>query len=510
MAIKKNLLVAFLVFAALLTSVFAEPITVEDVKVNLVNDNYMVLVTLANADNTTGVYDELSFEVQELGTSKNLGAVKVDSSQKVVTYNLEDVTDSFNLLKKGEAYRLIVSTSNNSMTETFFFGSVKDTTGLDLILEDVEVNGDELNDLDLLQVMNGETLNIKLRFSAQADFDDARIMAFVEGYEHSPIVANTEIFSVKDGTTYVKTLSIELPADMDSQKDYKLRIIGANDLSGLTLKEYTLYVDTQRHRVDVLDLVMTPSSGVEPGQNVIANVRLKNRGQQSQDSVKVSIAVPELNIVESSYVSNIDFDEVVTSDDMLVFVPEEAAAGQYEVLVSLSYDDGYTMTTEAFTMNILSPKLEAEKNLLVSFKDNVDLVAGEATTFEVVVANPNVDSKPISIVGLENAWSDVEVSPSLAMVKAGDSATFNVKVTPKSAVEGEKVVTLAVKEGANTISELTINTYVEGKTQVNFVNIALAVLLVIAIIILLSLVITIAKRRNEGNDDDMSSTEEYY
>jgi ATP-dependent Zn protease len=97
------------------------------------------------------------------------------------------------------------------------------------------------------------------------------------------------------------------------------------------------------------------------------------------------------------------------------------------------------------------------------------------------------------------------------MVQGGESKEFTIKVTPKDAIEGEKTLGLVVKEGSKSVSELTVNTYVEGKQQIDWINIALAVLLVIAIIILLSLVITIAKRKGEGSEgDDYSSTEEYY
>lgn len=509
MNIKKNLAVAFLIFATLIASVFAGPVNVEDVNIQEVNGDYMVVVTLNNVNTAAGETEELSFTIEELGTSKSLGYVTIESTSEVFTYNLRDLTDSYELLKKGSSYRLTVSTTTDNMTEAFLFGSEQNTEGLGLILEKVEVNNNELVDADLLQIMNGETLDVELRFSALESFDDARIMMFIDGYEHSTLVSSTEIFSVKEGTTYVKTLSLNLPSDMNSEKEYKLRIVGANDLSGITYKDYDVYVDTQRHRVDIIDLVMTPSSGVEPGQNIIANIRLKNRGQKSQDSVKVIIAIPELGIKESSYVSNLNSDEVVTSDDMLLFVPQDATAGQHEVIVTLSYDDGYTMSTQSFALNVLAPKVVVEENLLVSFNNNIDLVAGLEQTFEIVVANPNDESKPISIAAADNAWANVEVTPTLAMVKGGDSEVFTVTITPKSAVAGEKELALTVKEGANIISEVQVSTYVEGSDSINWVNVALAVLLVIAIIILLSLVITIAKRKN-GDDEEASSTEEYY
>jgi len=509
-AIKKTLLLTVLMLVTLVGSAFATPITVDNINIQEKEGDYVVLVTLANANVTSGKYDDLVFEISELGTSKNMGVVTVDSATKTFTYKLTEITDSYDSLKKGTSYTITAKTDSNSVYETFLFGKKKDTSGLDIVIENVKVNSEEITNNDVLSVLNGQNLKVDLRFTALGDFDDSRIRVFIEGYEHASLSEETEIFGVVKGKTYSKSIEITLPADMDNQKDYKLRITGANDLSGLLTKEYTLYVDTQRHRVDILDMITTPSSGVEPGQNVIANLRVKNRGQKSQDSVKVMVTIPELGISESSYVSNLNPEKVITSDDMLLFIPENAEAGEYEVIAKLAYDDGYTTSTETFRLNVLAPKIVKEKNLLVSFANNQDLVAGETRSFDVVIANPNDESKPISLSAIDNAWADVEITPSLAMVKAGDSQTFTVKVTPKTSVAGEKSLALLVKEGSKTISEVNVNTYVEGKDSIDLVQIALAVLLVIAIIILLSLVISSIRRRKEDNEEDMSSTEEYY
>jgi hypothetical protein len=512
MALKKNIIIVLLVIATLFSSVFASPIEVDNVNIQDDNGDYIVLVTLDDLNVTTGNCEELVFTIEELSTSKSFGLCDVDMSG-IHTYNLRDLTDSYDLLQKGNSYRLTVSTDENSITTPFLFGKKQETDGLGIIIDDVRANSIELFNNDVLQVMNGETLTIELRFTALENFDDARLKAEIDGYEHSTILDTTEIFSVIEGKTYVKTIQINLPDDMRSEKDYKLRIYGGNDLSGFTYKDYTVYVDTQRHRVDVIDMVMTPSSGVEPGQNIIANARIQNRGQKSQDSVKVDLTIPELNIVESSYVSNLNSQSVVTSEDMLLFVPESAQAGQYEAFVVLTYDNGYTQSQEEFTLNVLSPRTVEDKNLLVSYKENIELTADKESTFQIVVANPNDESKPISLVAVEDTWADVEITPSLSMIQSGDSKEFTVKITPKSAIEGEKSLGIVVKEGSKTITELTVDTYVEGSQdqKIDWVNIALAVLLVIAIIILLSLVISIAKRKGEkSTEDDYSSTEEYY
>lgn len=507
----KTVLAFILVAIFAIAGAQAAPITIEELKVQEDNGDYLALVTLANGA-TGDEFTELTISIDELGTThEEIIKVPLNTSRQTETFDLQEVVDNYDALKRGETYTLVVSTENSTDETSFLYKTQKDTQGLDVIIENVQVNSVNVADDDVLQVVNGENVNVELQLYAQENVEDARFRIFIEGYEHDTILASSEIFSVNEGNTYVKRLNVQLPSDMDSQDEYKLRIEGANDLSGLTYKEYSLYVDTQRHRVDILDLVMTPSSGVEPGQNVISNVRLKNRGQQSQDSVKVSVSVPELGITESSYVSNVNSDEVATSDDMLILVPESAEAGQYDAEVTLSYNDGYTSTVDTYTFNVLAPKEAEERNLLVSYNENIDLKADKTKTFDVVIANPNMEAKPISLAASDNAWAKVEVSPSLAMVAGGEDATFTVKVTPKSAVEGEKSLSLIVKEGTNVVDTLNVNTYVEGDSS-NLLNILLAVLIIIGIIILIALVVVIAKRRNETSDDvaEDFDSEEYY
>ena len=507
----KTVLAFILVAMFAIVGAQAAPINVTGLDVEDNNGNYMALVTLANGA-TGEEYTELSFEIDGQSTQGQVVKVPNNTSSQTEAYDLQEVLDNYDDLKRGETYTLGVSTEDNSSMETsFLFKTAKTTDGLPVIIEEVQVNSVEVADDDVLQVQNGENVQVELQLFAQQNIEDARFRIFIEGYEHDTILASSDIFSVKDGKTYVKTLDVQLPSDMDSQDEYKLRIEGANDLSGLTYKEYSLYVDTQRHRVDVLDLVTTPSSGVEPGQNVISNVRLKNRGQQSQDSVKATVSVPELGISESSYVSNLDTDEVATSDDILMLVPESAKAGQYEAKVELTYNDGYSTTVENYTFTVLAPKVAKEKNLLVSYNNNVELRADETTTFDVVIANPNQESKPISLAASDNAWANVEISPSLSMVSGGEDATYTVKVTPKSSVSGEKQLSFTVKEGTNVEETFSMNTYVEGQDS-NLANILLAVLIVIAIIILITLIVMIARKKNDTSEDfsEDFESEEYY
>lgn len=512
----KLLKIMAIMLVAMMTAVassFAAPsITVESVSISEDDGDYVAVVALANPDlgGAGEEFTRLSFSIDELGIADETQIIEVpeNTSRQLFQANLRDIISDYESLEQGETYTLTVTTEADTQGESisFLYGSQRSSEA-SVEVEKIEINDIAVSSNDVLDVNNGDTLEVQMQIYAYETVDKARFEILVSGYEHKSLYAvSDEPIKLVEGTTRYVTLSLDLPTDMDNEEEYTLEIRGRDGVSEIS-EEYTLYVNTQRDRVDVLDFITTPSSGVEPGQTVIAEVRMKNRGQKDQESVRVNVAIPELGISESSYVSNLGRDEVVTSDDMLIFVPEEAAAGQYQVVVTLEYDEGYDESFSTFTMDVLSPRLVEKDNLIVSFNNNVDLVAGEAKSFNIVVANPNSEATPISLSSLDAAWADVEVSPSLAMVQAGADATFTVTVTPKSAVEGEKDLVLSVKEGTNTAADLTVNTYVEGSDELDMTNIILAVLLVIAIIVLLALVVTIARRKGDNNSED---TEEYY
>jgi hypothetical protein len=502
-------MMAFLL-AAMISLVGASALTVDSLALSEDDGDYIAVVALANPTSTTE-FGRLTVSIDELNIADDTEIIEVASNttRQLFSFNLKDVISDYNSLEQGETYTLRVSTGvlgSEDELVSFLFGSERSSDA------PVEIRKIEINDIavaasDVLDVNNGDTIEVQLQVYAFETIDKARFEILVSGYEHRSLYAvSDEPIKMVAGTTKYVTLSLDLPTDMDNEEEYTLEIRGRDEVSSIS-EEYSLYVNTQRDRVDVLDFITTPSSGVEPGQTVIAEVRMKNRGQKDQESVRVNVAIPELGISESSYVSSLGRDEVVTSDDMLIFVPEEAAAGQYQVIVTLEYDEGYDESFSTFVMNVLSPRLVDKENLLVSFNNNVDLVAGTAKSFDVVVANPNSVATPISLAALDAAWADVEVSPSLAMVQSGSDATFTVTVTPKSAIAGEKELVLSVKEGTNTAADLTVNTYVEGSDELDMTNVILAVLLVIAIIVLLALVVTIARRKGDNNSED---TEEYY
>ena len=504
------LMVAFLSFGA----IYADPITIEDVNVQEVNDEYVATVLLANGNVSSGEDADLTLEVAGVVSEVD---ITVDTTSSTQSFRLSEVLDNFDSLVFGNSYVLTATVGNSSATEPFVFGTIAEDSGLPVSITAVRVDGSRVSDFESVSVDNGESIEIEVSFQGLKDSDNARFRAEIEGYEQATLSDSTDLFKVVKGVSSTKTLTINLPADMDAEEEYVLRIFGTNDLSGLTFKEYSLYVDTQRHRVDIIDLVMSPETGVEAGQAIIANVRVENRGQKIQDSVKVIIEVPQLNIRASSYVSNLDLGESITSEDMYLGVPNDAPAGVYTANVYTQYNDGYTQSQATFDFVVLASSDSANDRIIVSADSSGSIVAGEESTIQIVVGNPSSTSKAISIVPGDMDWAAVDVDPSFAMVQAGSDRSFNVDITPYSDVRGTQTLKLLVKEENTVLKELNIPVVfeeAEDDSSWSWLNIVLIVLIVLLIIVLLILLIRLVSRNNsdsdDRSDDEHDSADEYY
>ncbi|MCH8519823.1 MAG: hypothetical protein LAT82_03645 [Nanoarchaeota archaeon] len=506
--------------AVMLSLVFvnAAPFTVESMNVQNVNDEYVVTLTMQNENVSSGVFTDVFFEIEGVVTRQS---VTVDQASSTQTFKLNDVLSNYNSLVVGNSYRLTVEVGNTSVSQSFVFNTMAEESGLPVSISSVEVNGARLNDFSSLSVQNGGVVDITVSFIGQRDADNARFRADIQGYEQAILQDSTNLFRVRQGVASTQTLRINLPADMNSQREYILRVYGSNDLSGLTYKEYSLFVDTQRHRVDIVDLVMSPSTGVEPGQAVISNVRVNNRGQQNQGTVKVIVEVPELQIRAESYLTNLNVGEARTSEDMYLGVPRDAKPGRYTANVITQYNDGYTQSKTEFDFIVLAPLQVSDSRLIISTGNIGQLEAGKTTSFDVVIVNPTSQARAISIVPNDMSWASVNVAPSISAVAAGSDRTFRVDVTPTSNAQGTQTLRLFVRDENNVVQEISIPVSVQESqdstsTSWNWVNIALIVFIIVMLLILLLLLIAVLRGRNSNEsstdsiDSEHDEADEYY
>ncbi len=231
-------------------------------------------------------------------------------------------------------------------------------------IDNVEVEGTSLNpDGDnKLDIENGQEITIKVEVTSQSDLQDVEIKAFISGYEyndHERISDTTSSFDMEENTTYSKKLKLTLPERVD-EDEYKLRIVVTDRNNDDISANYNLKIEPQRHNMEIRDIMTSPENAVQAGYALLTSIRVRNLGQSDEDSVKVSLSVSELGLSQSTYIDEIEAGDTESSEDIYMIIPKCAKPGAYEMLVKVTYDDGYETVSDYVTFAVNGDACEVE------------------------------------------------------------------------------------------------------------------------------------------------------
>lgn len=284
-------------------------------------------------------------------------------------------------------------------------------------VENVKIDGVDAS-LHNISVVAGDTIEVKIVFTANADASNVRIKAELEGDTED----NTEVtsfFDVEENMTYVKTLTLKVPAEFKKDKlsnelDLSLKIWNSDDKT--EVEDITLNV--QRSSYDVAIKSVMASNTVSAGETMSVDVVLKNTGYNDVDDVYVTVSMPELGIEKSVYfgdlvnVSNDEDDEYNTVNGRIYLdIPYSADSGVYELQVEVESDDSKNTATREITINngISSVAIKSGEDLILLNPTNrLTVYTVKYLANEEVVVVPAASSKTVT-VGSENSEFDVTV-----------------------------------------------------------------------------------------------------
>ena len=220
--------------------------------------------------------------------------------------------------------------------------------------DNVYVNGINLEDATVY-VERGENVDIYVYFTGTGDTTDVNVKAWIGGYEYDTVQATSGMFDVQDGISYRQKLSLELPADLNAEQEYTLYVEIYDDVDSET---YTadLLVSRERHLLSVVDVL---TEDVEAGDYTTVTVRLEDMGDNKEEDIKVTVSVPELGIEKSTFLDELTSDEMDNEDEessedvSLTFqIPESTETGEYEVVVLVEYNNGYSSLEESTSLSV--------------------------------------------------------------------------------------------------------------------------------------------------------------
>jgi len=376
----------------------------------------------------------------------------------------------------------------------------------DYTISSLWVNGDAV--AGSLHVEPGQKLVVQAHVKGlSGEAKDVQMKAWIGGYEYNLIQAETSMFRVRSGVTYSKTLTLELPNDLDTgSNDYKLHV-ELYDAVDVVSKTFNLFVEEPRHNLQIQDVILVPGSNVNAGDVLYVKVRVENMGYKKEEDIRVEVSIPELSVMAKTYIDELsprnDDENSQSSNTLYLRVPEDAKSGSYEMNVKLVYDKGYTTLQETRLVYVDGVSdANSEANALVSVETGkTELTVGQEETYQVLVANMGKTTSVYTVQVIGAGWADVKAEPTMMSVTKSSTGEFLLNVTPK--LEGEHQFTVRVMEGDAVALEKNISVSVQKASKSgNLKAFWLVGILVLVVIVALVIVSQVQGDKVTDNDYD--------
>lgn len=352
----------------------------------------------------------------------------------------------------------------------------------------IEVDG--INILNNPSVIAGETIVVKIMFTAMEDVSNVRVKAEIEGDKASVNAVSTS-FDVEAGRTYKKTLSLEVPFELKDATS-GLMTLNVRIWNGDYETEFEdILITVQRPSYNPVVKSIGTSQSVNAGETFPVDIVLKNLGYNDLEDIYVTVGIPALGIESKAYFG--DLVSIETSDDeddtvsgrLFLKVPYTAEAGVYTLEVQVKNDD----VTSKFARQVVIEN-ELSENVIV-MTSGKRVAVGENAEYSLLLINPTDSLRVYKIVAESSGDLSSNVESTYVAVPAGSSKT--VTITASAKTEGDYNFKVNVLSADKLVSQVPLNLKVEGKS-VNPIVVLTVVLAIIFLVLLVVLIVLIGKK----------------
>ena len=403
-------------------------------------------------------------------------------------------------------------------------------------IDEVEFDEDTLNpsgsSTSISNYERNQDIPVKVHFTALTDDSDVQVEVALTGFDDGEVRDSEYVDDVKEDETYVKRLSLSLPWDMD-QAYYTLRVTVCPRSGDCVQETYELDVEAQDHGFVIKDVDFSPGLSVEAGRALLTTVRVENIGDDDEsEGVKVKVSIPELGLSATDYLDSVDESDSASSEELYIRVPSETPAGDYNVEVAVTYDDGDETETEEYTLTVTAAEETSSddsseaavesKTVITVGPDGQDMTAGQGgAVYPITLTNAAGEAKTyvISVSGY-NSWGNVRIDPSNVVVLGeGETQTVYLFVSANEDASGSYTFAATVSAGSETLKQMLLTANVEPAQESapaeasswDSVKKGLEVGLIVLIVLLviLGLIIVVNKLRSSDDEEDEKSKTYY-
>lgn len=394
-----------------------------------------------------------------------------------------------------------------------------------ITISEVKINNDKAYDGDDLYVERGDELDLRVTLVAgDQDVNDAYLGAFVSGYryayyERDMVTDYSRTFTLPANEKRSFDLKVKVPVDME-KKDAKLRLVLFDENSdSLVTYNYQLsiYGTAEDKAVQIQDFFISPSTTIEAGRALSFKVKVKNYGNNDLDDVKVKVSIPELNLNTYETIDTLDKDESQSFEALLLRIPSDAKAGDYEVVATVDFDrfESVEESKQVTVINAETTTPTADTQSVITMPESVDVVKGtQGSVYPVLIENDGSASKTyvLTVSGVSD-WGTVSFEPSsVVVIGAGQSQTVYLRVKANdNAAAGDKVFQVSVKADEVSKDTSVVAKLKDDSAQATPLRAVLewALIILIAVLIILGIILLINKMRN-NKDDEEEDEQTYY
>ena len=337
--------------------------------------------------------------------------------------------------------------------------------GISVEVEDFDVVSNEVS------VIAGDTISVKVRFTALEDASNVRIKVELDsGKEDSDAV--TTSFDVEAGKSYVKTLTLVVPDELDDEVsgDVTLSLKIWNGDFKSEIGDMTLRVQRPSYNADVMSIIV--SSSIQAGQISPVDIVLRNTGYNDLEDLYVTVRIPELGLSRTSYFGDLVAEEIdhghhddedTVSGRIYLEVPYDVASGIYTLEVEVTNEDFSDIVEKQVAVQNGFPEVAVKSG------DNL------------LVLNPTNHLKIYKIV-----YPSAELT---VVVQAGSS-----KLVPIQVSEGEYNFEVFVFSGNELAGTVNFSGTSESEELASPVVILTVILAIIFLVLLVVMIVLITKK----------------
>lgn len=362
---------------------------------------------------------------------------------------------------------------------TSFASAVKAT------ISDVEVAG--VNNANNIASFAGQTIPVRVVFSADANMSDVRVKVWISGDRDYAV--SSDRFDVIADNVYSKLMSVQIPSSIDPEEELKLEVsIESKNDGEVGSREVALAAQRESYTLEVLDVIMEPK--VKAGESLAIDLVLKNRGRHLAEDTFVKATIPALGIERRVFfgdLSPVDQTDPDKEDSverkMYLNIPASTPAGIYEIQF-----EAYNADSSETVMKKIAVVGASGDSRIISAAQTKTFAVGERTSYVLTLVNTGAQVRVYDISFEAPDGLDVSADETIVAVSSGSSKA--VKVDASASKAGKYTFVVNVESDGELVKKESYVAQVEGK-RIGTANTTVVLTIVLAIIFIVLLVVLV-------------------